>query len=95
MSVLESHETLLVLVLMYGSEKVLLREKGRSRVRAVQMNNHRGLLGIIRMDRVPKSWIRELYGVSKGLDERVDEGVLRWFSYVERMERIRSPRVSR
>ena len=23
----------------------------------------------------------------KGLDERIDEGVLRWFSHVERMER--------
>ena len=25
-----------------------------------------------------------------GLDERIDEGVLRWFSHVERMERDRT-----
>ena len=25
----------------------------------------------------------------KGLDERIDEGVLRWFGHVERMERDR------
>ena len=27
--------------------------------------------------------------MKKGLDERIDEGVLRWFSHVERMERDR------
>ena len=27
--------------------------------------------------------------MTKGVDERIDEGVLRWFSHVERMERDR------
>ena len=53
------------------------------------MDNPRGLLGIRRMDRVPNAWIRELYGVRKGLDERIDEGVLWWFCHVERLERDR------
>ena len=57
------HETLLVLVLMYGSETMLWKEKERSRVRAVQVDNLRGLLGIRRMDRVGNVWIRELCGV--------------------------------
>ena len=30
-----------------------------------------------------------MHGVKKGLDERSDEGVLRWFGHVERMERDR------
>ena len=68
-------------VLMYGSEKE------RSRVRVVQVDYLRGLLGIRRMDRVPNAEIRELCGVKKGLDERIDEGMLWWFSHVERMER--------
>ena len=42
------HETLLVPVLIYGSETMLWKE--RSRVMAVQMDNLRGLLGIRRMD---------------------------------------------
>ena len=41
------------------------------------------------MDRVPNARIRELSGVKKGLDERIDEGVLGWFGHVERMERDR------
>ena len=53
-------ETLLVHVLMYGNETMIWREKKISRVRPVQMDNLRGLLGIRRMDRVPNVRIREL-----------------------------------
>ena len=60
---------------MYESETMIRKE-----------NNFRGLLGIRRMVRIPNAQIRELCGVRKSLDERIDEGVLRWFDYVERME---------
>ena len=62
------HETLLVPVLMYGSETMLWKEKEISRTRAVQMDNLRGLLGIKRMDRVPNERIMESCGVKKGID---------------------------
>ena len=51
---------------MYGSETMLFREKERSRIRTVQMDNLRGLLGIRRKFRVPNVGIREC-GVNKGL----------------------------
>ena len=38
-SVLVLHETLLVPVLMYGSETMLWKEKIRSRIKVVQMDN--------------------------------------------------------
>ena len=60
-----------------------------SRIRAVQMDNLRGLLGIRRMDKAPNAWIRQLYVVTKGVDEKIVEDVLRWFGYVERMENDR------
>ena len=63
-----------------------------SRVRGVQMDNLRGLLDIRRVYRVKNPRIRELCGVRKGLDERIDEGVLRWFGQVERMEGNRIPK---
>ena len=50
------------------------------------MDNFRGLLGIRRMDKVPNAWIRELRVVMKGVYERIDEGFLRCFGHVERME---------
>ena len=80
-----SHETLVVPVLTYASETFLWKEKERSWIRAVQMDNLRGLLGIRRMNRVPNTRIRELCEVTNGVDERIDEGVLRWFGHVERI----------
>ena len=50
------------------------------------MDNLRGLLGIRRLDKVLNARIRELCRVTKEVDERIDEGVLRWFAHVERME---------
>ena len=68
--------SLLVPFLMFRSETMIWREKERSRIRAVQMDNFRGLLGIKRMDKVPNAKIRQLCGVMKGVDKRIDEGVL-------------------
>ena len=76
-------------VLMYGSETMLWKEKERSRIRAVQMQNLRGLLDIRRMDKVLEARVTGLCRVENGLDERIDEDVLRWFGHVERMERDR------
>ena len=44
------HEILLVSVLTFGSERMLWKEEERSRIRAVQVDNLRGLLSIRRMD---------------------------------------------
>ena len=57
----------------------------KCRIGVVQMDNLRGLIGITKMDKVPNTRIKELCGVMKGIDERI-EGVLRLFGHVERME---------
>ena len=80
---------MLIPIIMYGSEKLLWKEKERSRIRAVQMYNLRGLLGIRRLGRVPNAQIKELCRVTNWVDERIDEGVLRWFGHVEVMENDR------
>ena len=53
------HESLLVPVLMYGSETMLSKEKERSSIRAVEMGNLRDLMRIRRMDKVLNARIRE------------------------------------
>ena len=78
-----------MLVLMYSSETMIWKEKEKYRIRSVQMDNLRRLLNIRRMDKVPNVWIIEFCGVTKGVDERIDEGVLRCFGHVERMENDR------
>ena len=62
------HETLLVPVLTYDSEIMLWKERERSRIRAVQKDILRGLLGIRRMDRVLNARIKEVCGVKKSQD---------------------------
>ena len=54
-----------------GSPKESMKEWESSRIKAVEMDNLRVLLGIRRMDRVPNAQIRELCRVRKGLDERM------------------------
>ena len=41
------------------------------------MGNLRSLLGIRGMDKVPNAPIRQLYGVTKGVDEKIDESIIR------------------
>ena len=73
------YETLLVSVLTYDSNKMLWKEKERTRIRAIQMDNLKGLLGIRRMDRVLNAQIRELWGVKmKGLMKACFGGSSMW-----------------
>ena len=76
LGVLVLHGTLLVPVLIYGSETMIWNEKERSRIKSVQIDNLRGLLGIRRIDRVLNAWIRELCAVAKWVDKRIDKGFL-------------------
>ena len=46
------HETLFVPVLWCDSERMIWKGKERSRIRAVQMDNIKGLMGIGRIDKV-------------------------------------------
>ena len=50
------------------------------------MENLRCLLGIKRMGKVPNARIRQLCGVTKGVGEKIDESVIRWFGHVKRTE---------
>ena len=61
------HESLLVPVVTYGRRPMIWTEKEGSRIRAVHMDNLRGLLGIRRLDKVPNARIRQLCGVTKRL----------------------------
>ena len=57
-------------VLMYGSVTIW-KERERSRIRAVQLDNLRGMQCIRRMARVPNPRIREKCGILKVVDERI------------------------
>ena len=54
----------------------MLWKKEMSRIRAVQMDNHKGLLDIRRMDRVPNIGIKDSCEVTKG----IGKGFMKVFS---------------
>ena len=63
---------------------MILREKYMSIIRVMQMDNLRGLLGIRRKDKVLNGRIRDLRGVTKVVNQRIDKGVLQRFGHVGR-----------
>ena len=65
------HEALPMPDLLYGSETMIWREENRSKIRDVHLDIMRGLLGEGRVHRKLDAWIRELYGVMKGVGENV------------------------
>ena len=65
-----------MLVLTYGSETMIWKEKERSRIRTVKMD--RDLLGIRRMDKVLNAWKRQLFRVTKGLMKVFSDGSAMW-----------------
>src|SRR5678816_1405496 len=50
------------------------------------MDNLWGVLDVRRIDKMRNERIRELHGVKKGVNERINESTLRWFGHVERMD---------
>ena len=53
-------------VLIYGNETMIWKKEERSRFRAVQIDNFKGLLGIGSIDKILNAQIRELCGMMKG-----------------------------
>ena len=83
------HESMLLPVLMYGSEAMVWNPKYRSKVQAVQMDNLRSVLGGRRIDKMRNERIREMCGVEREMNERINESLLRWFGHMERMDESR------
>ena len=50
------------------------------------MDNLRSVLGVRRIDKIRNEFIRSTCGVEKGINERINESMLRWFGHVERMD---------
>ena len=59
------HGRLLVPVLLYGNE-IVMSKNGRCGIRAVEIDNLKGLLGVTKTDRLPNAWIRVLWSSERG-----------------------------
>ena len=71
--------------LVYGSETWVLNVRDRKRLEAVEMNCLRDVCGVRRVERVSNAEIRRRCGKNRGVNQKIDQGILRWFGHVERM----------
>src|SRR5678815_4314459 len=76
---------MLLPVSLYSSETMVWNKKYRSKVQCVEMDNLRGVLGVRRIDKMRNERIREMCGVKKWVNERINESMLRWYGHVKRM----------
>ena len=62
--------------------------EGRN-VNVLEMKCMRSLVGVSRLDRVRNEVVRTRAGIERELASSADQRVLRWFGYVERMDKYR------
>lgn len=85
------YNTILRPILLYGSECWAQTSKIRSKLQAAEMKVLRVIRGVTLWDRMRNETIRSELGV-KSLLDTVDEGKLRWYGHVMRMEETRIPK---
>ena len=69
-----------------------MRSAERRKVNVLEMKCLRSLVGVSRMDRVRNEKVHRTAGIERELASRADQGVLRWFGHVERMDEYRMAR---
>ena len=86
------YEGVIVPTALYGAEEWGMRSAERSKVNVLWMKCLRSLVGVSRMDGVRNEEVRRRAGIERGLGNRADQRVLRWFGHVERMDDYRMAR---
>ncbi|KAK3546772.1 hypothetical protein QTP86_001522, partial [Hemibagrus guttatus] len=72
--------------MLYGLETVSLRKRQESELEVAELKMLRFSLGVTRLDRIRKEYIRGTAHVGR-LGDKVREARLRWFGHVQRRER--------
>ena len=70
---------------MYGCEAWTLNARERRKIEVMEMRGLRTICGVRWYDRVRNERVREMCGNKRSFGERVDQGVLKWYGHMERM----------
>lgn len=83
-------ESIVVPTMLYGSETWALKAEERRRIEVVELKCLRAICGVTRYDRWRNDRVREVCGLrNRSMGERVQQGVLRWYGHLERMDNDR------
>ena len=69
-----------------------MNKKVRKRLDVLKMKGLRNICNINRTDRIQNIRIRRMCNWNRGLVKRAEEGVLRWFGHLCRMDEARIPK---
>ena len=69
-----------------------MRSAERRKVNVLEMKCLRSLVGVSRMDKLRNKEVSRRAGMKRELTSRVDQRVLRWFRFVDRMDEYRMAR---
>ncbi len=83
------YEGVVLPTVLYGAETWNMGAAERKRLNVMEMRGLRSMCGVTRMDRMRNEEVRRRTGFVKELAERAEQGMLRWFGHVERMEEER------
>ena len=78
-------ESICLPTILYGCETWSLNAKVRRRMEVLEMDGLRSACNLRRIDRVRNERIKQLCNWEKGVVLRMEQGVLRWFGHVIRM----------
>ena len=74
---------------MYGCETWVMNAQIRKGLEVFEMKGLRAICGLRRVDRIRNERIREMCECKRGIVRRAEEGVLRWFGHMCRMDENR------
>ena len=83
------YEGVIVPTALYGAEAWGMRGAERRKVSVLEMKCLRSLVRVSRMDRVGNEEVSNTAEIERELASRADQGILRWFGHVERMDEYR------
>ena len=86
------YDGVIVPTALYGAEAWGMISAERRKVNVLEMKCLRSLVGVSRIDRVRNEEVCRGAGIERELASTVDQRVLRWFGYVERINEYRMAR---
>src|SRR5215469_10415680 len=73
--------------MMYGCEPWCLNENDRHNLEVYEMKGLRCMSGVSKRDGIRKVRIREMCGWERGLMVRYEQGILKWYGHIMRLDK--------
>ena len=88
---IQFYKTLILSLLMYGSESWTLKKEDENRLLVFEMTCLRKILGVSRLDKIRNTTIRKSLDLKEDIIERISQKRLRYYGHIMRINTQRMP----